>query len=43
MQAVYVLEMINKISPKVAVEWYKNVKGLRPNISAELEEKLNIK
>jgi len=42
MQAVELLLMINKINSKVAIDWYKSVKGLRPNIAAELEEKLNI-
>ena len=34
MQAVELLLMIHKVNPKVAIEWYKSVKGLRPNIAA---------
>lgn len=42
MQAVELLELIYKANPQLTTEWYRSLKGLRPNIAAELEEKLHI-
>jgi hypothetical protein len=40
--AAKTLEHINKAYPQGTAEWYKNLKGLKPNIAAELQEKLKI-
>lgn len=40
--AVKLLEEIYKVYQQGTIDWYRNIKGLRPNIAAELEEKLNI-
>jgi hypothetical protein len=40
--AVKLLESIHKVFPAGTVEWYRSLKGLKPNIAAELEEKLKI-
>lgn len=37
MQAVELLELIYKATPQLTTEWYRSLKGLRPNIAAELE------
>ena len=35
--AVKTLEQINRIFPQGTVEWYKGLKGLKPNIASELQ------
>jgi hypothetical protein len=42
MQGVELLLMVHKANPKLTVKWYKALKGLRPNIAADIEEKLSI-
>jgi hypothetical protein len=35
-QGVELLEKIYKLNQEVTIEWYRGLKGLRPNIAAEL-------
>ena len=40
---VKLLEAINRLSHGMTAEWYRKLRGLKPNIAVELEEKLKIK
>lgn len=35
--AVKILQAVYKEFPQGTIEWYKNLKGLKPNIAAELQ------
>ena len=43
MNGVKLLEGINHLNPQITTEWYRGLRGLKPNIAAELEEKLKIR